>query len=386
MLEAFDSLRGQHSQGWYRVGAWAVETLERELGQDWPQRAAAARRHEGRLEPLNLVAAHRDAYSWLVELAIHFEELQGVDGLAKLRRALTRDPRPQQLAHASILLEVASLAISQELAVGLEVQRDGRPPVDVAVEGAAGELLVEARAILTSDKWRDQSASTDRLFEEIHNLEFRYDVNCEGSILEQIDEADIADLLASAEIGARVAAVGLVSPVVRSSGARLRFLPAGKQGVGLTGPQMVEDPWRHVMSRIRQKAEQAAASGATWLRLDVLNGLWQFTRWGQLELGEKLDLVGTELGKVDDRLQGIILSSGALQAQAVFLDEDYASSEGTALRRVLPLGRVRELLIVAPLGHQREVWTQVYAAEGDWLDTALKRCRLPSAHELFPPA
>ena len=57
--------------------------------------------------------------------------------------------------------------------------------------------MIETRAILTSDAWRDENDWTDQLFEHIHRIENRYGVRCEGEISTFLDERDTEALLTS---------------------------------------------------------------------------------------------------------------------------------------------------------------------------------------------
>ena len=84
------------------------------------------------------------------------------------------------------------------------------------------------------------------------------------------------------------------------------------------------------------------------------------------------------LGKLD----GIVLSCGALLRQGAFEDEDVRlAPDLVALRRCLPFMRVRETLILANNADAltaTAVWNAYYASEPSWLDWALDHLSLPS--------
>jgi hypothetical protein len=93
------------SDAWRETGSWAFDVLEKHLGSDWPA-AVASKSPTGGAAQLAWAVGHVTAYAQVLELALRLELLQGVDGYAKLRRALRNDPRPSQLVHYEMQLEV----------------------------------------------------------------------------------------------------------------------------------------------------------------------------------------------------------------------------------------------------------------------------------------
>lgn len=146
--------------------------------------------------------------------------------------------------------------------------------------------------------------------------------------------------------------------------------------------------WERIAPRISEKADAAHASGATWLSLDARDGLWQFTDWAHCPLTTKLRHVADVARPILSGLHGVVISSGSVQRQGEFVDEDVSLPDDThALRGVITPMRVRETLII-PAGDTTEnntaaAWHQLYAAEPAWLPRALNRLDLPLLDEIF---
>lgn len=96
---------------------------------------------------------------------------------------------------------------------------------------------------------------------------------------------------------------------MRTPGATIQIVPQSQElGGGLRGPEMRGDSWARIAPRIHQKVEAAVESGASWLRLDARDGLWQFTEWSTRPLAEKLQLLDAAVRGLLGGLSGIIVS------------------------------------------------------------------------------
>jgi hypothetical protein len=104
-----DSPNGR-SDEWRHAGHWALDALEAELGTGWPE-AVRAKNPTGGAPHLAMAAGHAVAYAEILELALRLRLLSNVNGHAKLWRTLRKDPRPEQLLHCGLQLEVAGLAL-----------------------------------------------------------------------------------------------------------------------------------------------------------------------------------------------------------------------------------------------------------------------------------
>ncbi len=58
-----------------------------------------------------------------------------------------------------------------------------------------------------------------------------------------------------------------------------------------TGPVVTSgDPWR-LANKLTKKATQTVEAGGGWIRVDVLDGLWQFTDWARWALPQKAEAI-----------------------------------------------------------------------------------------------
>jgi hypothetical protein len=375
------------SEAWRQTGIWAFGALEDHLGSDWPATVASKSPTRGAPQ-LAYAIGHVGAYAQVLELALRLELLRKAPGHAKVRRVLRQDPRPAQLVHCEIQLEVAGLAARSGVSPQLEPSRGGDRPADVAFAVGEQLLVIETRAVMQSDDWRDENDWTDRLFERIHRIESSHGVRCEGEISVVLDDRQTEALLRAIETNARLVAMRMQPPRLDIPGCALQVVPQSHGPAnGLRGPQLRGDSWARIGPRVREKVEVAIESGANWLRLDAREGLWQFTEWATRPLAEKLSLFGSVVRGQLGRLEGIIVSCGPMLAQGSFEDEDVVLGPGlVAMRRCLPFVRVRETLIIAADAEHvgaTPIWSDLYSGEPTWLDWALGSSGLPSTEQIL---
>jgi hypothetical protein len=173
------------------------------------------------------------------------------------------------------------------------------------------------------------------------------------------------------------------------AGSEIRVVPdfIGQRGEVLNGPQHVSDSWPRFERRLLGKAKQALAADSGWLRVDVRDGLWQFTAWAQRELTGKATEVSDYLHPLLDStgLDGIVLTSGACLAQGHFEnDEGHCAENALVLRRLIGSARVRESIIIplSPTGEkQAPSWYEFYNSEPVWLAHALAEVGLSDIPE-----
>ena len=374
---------------WVLEGHWALEVLERHLGEAWPARVVA-RSSPGGADWLLWSSSHVIAYVNVLELALGLQLVHGLSGHAKLRRAIAADPRPDVLAHARLQLELALLALRSKIGPELEPQLDGaRRPADVRFAVDGGPLVVEARVVRKDEPWLAFEAASDAVFERIREFELGRGLRVEGHLSRSVADAEVDELLAALEDRARLVQLGATAPPLMLHGARLDVVPVEhRPAAGLTGPANAGDAWARIRARIAEKAEVARESGATWLRLDAVNGLWQFTSWSQMSLPAKLAMLTEAAVPVLGELEGLVITSGNLQRQGSFEDEDAFGPAGAfALRRLIEPARVRETLVIpGPRARPTALdwWREAYALEPRWPEWALEECgRSPDTEALF---
>ncbi|WP_432983258.1 hypothetical protein [Dactylosporangium sp. CA-233914] len=169
------------------------------------------------------------------------------------------------------------------------------------------------------------------------------------------------------------------------------LIPAGT--ALFAGAVQERDEWHRLGRTLAAKSQQVAGPLPAWIRVDCLDGLFQFTGWARMEAESRLDAIAAEIrDRVawSDNAEGIVLSSGP----AVFTGGDdpamaattITTSACTFLRRVIAPNLIRESFIVplrAGVDERRAWWSHAYGNEPEWLDADLRRARQPRLAELW---
>lgn len=266
---------------WRSSGEWAIGELRRRLGEDWPERSWTP---YGLPSGFDLAGFHTIAHCELLELALRLCLLDDLSGRGQVQRALRGDAANSQVMHARIQLEVAALARQCDRSVSLESRSiSPRDPVDVLV----CDMPVETFAVPSEDREIEYRHEIDEMMHWVFMLGVVNGVHVAGEIgtllnpkeREILDEAVVAASrqLAEADSEQLLSDANYDLVVLRREDAA---------GRALTGPTRRSDAWRKPARRLEKKADQARSSGATWLRCDIRNGLWQFTPLSKLPLAE----------------------------------------------------------------------------------------------------
>jgi hypothetical protein len=245
-------------------------------------------------------------------------------------------------------------------------------------------MPVEVKVLLTADEFREISDVSDRLGVARMEIALRHHVSLQVTV-DRVPN----DVEAAVEFMERAAIASLlITEVVEREhdGLRVVAFPSDRPDRSrFTGPPIGGGAWERLGTALREKAEKRYADRPAWLRFDVRNSLWQFTPWANLPLADKaamaIDQVRHDLDGYE--VAGVVLSSGCLRPQGP-VDEDTwqaAPDDASALRRCLPVGRVRETIII-PLdpryGHEAAWWFDLYdIVEPVWLEAALSNFDLP---------
>lgn len=382
--------RSNRSPAGIETGLWAMDVLEKTLGSDWPGRV---RRREGAVPPeVAWSSAHAAAFAELVELALRLKLLENVPGIARVRQDLRRNLEGHRRLHAGVQLEVAGLAKMAGHKVTLETPAaDRKTPVDVVFRAGPIVLAVEAKVIMLDDLSRAGMAFADEVTTHLTRIQMAYDIAFDGELNRKLSPVELAEWAAILTVAAaQVAAEDEERTVIHPSGT-IRLIPGRKaDGAIFRGPAQSSSGWPRIATVLHAKARQGVRAGASWLRVDVRDGLWQFSSFARSDLSNKLtalaDAVQQELQSVKG-LDGVVVTSGACQTQGVFKAETCRQPDGRiALRRLIEPVRVREC-VVLPLtpGSQLEAeeWARLYDGEPEWTDRALAECGLPSATNVF---
>jgi hypothetical protein len=392
----------ERTDAWRAAGLWALGVLKEILGEQWPGETSADRRGNA-WAPADLCGAHSHTrhYARLLELALWLDGLSSEPGMARVRNALRDDRAPGRWEHTRLQLEIAGLAKAASASVAFEgagvagrAERESWP-ADVEVAAGGRRLAIETFAVLPSDDWLAKVKRTDAIQARLRALEHRYQVACNidfgGESLEEEDALE--RFFVQIEYGAAIVAAGAERHTAREGRAVAhvgRGIPSG-----LFGPPIaMENAWGRVAARLsRKQAQVGERQDAVWLRVDLLEGIWQFTHWSQAPLRTKLELIAPQieeaLGGSATAIAGVVVSSGSAWAQSRFEADDVVVLGGRrALRRLIAPIRVRETLVIPLRGDAVDdaVWLAgLYADEPAWLPGALERSRLPSLAKIFPP-
>lgn len=381
---------GLRNQSWKSAGRWALETLGRHLGHDWPHRAWTKYSI-----PTFLAwsSSHTIAFAQLLEVALRVELLRDHSGAGKLRRVLRQDPREEQIAHLALQLELGGLALQQGYDVAFEQAARSSQPIDVEIRLPNGPVGIETFAILEDDHSRTAHREVDDLFAGIQRIEWRHGVSFRIAFFDRLTPLQAEVFLSALDHAASRGGDDRRELVIEGIAVEM-FPDSHADGSGLSGPAIGGDLWPRMAGLLTRKAEQARGSGASWLRVDALQGLWQFTEWSALPLVEKLGVLRDALQpllRANAHIAGLVITSGPAMAQGVFENEEVKDG-GLALRRLLEPLRVRETIVIASdVGpSEGRTFAGLYSAEPSWLGWALSAFGLPSVDEIFnsadPPA
>jgi len=172
---------------------------------------------------------------------------------------------------------------------------------------------------------------------------------------------------------------------------RLELVPADQGDLpGLTGPTEDENLLRRLLRAIADKAHRMQSSGAGWLRLDAINGIWAMTEWGRSTMSVKVPMLVSfvlELFQGEPPIDGVIICSGAAFFNGTVNEEHMQlASHAVGLRYSVSPMRAREAIIV-PLRDQARPavgdWVALHRGEARWLEWALTAANLPREAELL---
>jgi hypothetical protein len=368
---------------------WALGELEQRMGPDWLERYWDRTGHVP--EEVNLGGAHVGALGSLLDFALRLQLLDGAPGAASVQREMKRDLRDDRRRHSALQHEVAALAVRAGFSAALEDRSGGQgAPSDVLLRRGPHAVRVETFAVIPDERFREERAYWDRVMARIRSIDWQYDVSVAGDLGGHLGDIEAAELLQRIAAAAQaVADTGQERPVA-FGGAQLRVLPPGTTGYELRGGVQTSQGWPRVERRLLQKAAQAARAGGGWLRVDLMDGTWQFTPWARASLREKVDqiaeLLKPALCQVGG-ITGVVASSGACVAQGQFHGESARTPDHCyGFVRPLPGARVRETMIVpvSPGGRdEADLWAGLYNSEDSWLDWALGQARLPGCRQVF---
>lgn len=368
---------------------WALEVLRRFLGDDWVSRFHAAT--GGLPEFLACAASHSVALIQMLEWAARIQATETLPGAAVLRRHLRQDLVEHRMMHTALQMEIAALAASRIDAPAFEAGTRARWPVDVTIAHRGGSIPIEAFVLTIDQQMRNGFRSDDAVSQRMRRLRVEYGVEFDGELRSPLADDALDYWLDQLESCAhQVAATGM--PIhLEDEHSNIRVAPARTSGSRrFSGPVRHGRGWDRTEDRLRRKAEQARLSGARWLRLDMRDGLWQFSNWSTLPFVVRTDNIAaaTADSVAGLGLDGLVVSSGACQLQGEYIGQSRRAETHLGVARKLDEFRARETVIV-PLTErgvtEAPAWYQMYKAEPSWLDNALHRAGLPRLSAVVAP-
>jgi hypothetical protein len=343
------------------AGAWALNTLQRRIGTNWPQRWRRA--GEGPPEVLH-------ASTHLI--------------------ALAAAPGPVALAHSRLLLRLGGLARRAGLDVAFEPRTDGGPPADIRLTGEDASVTVEARVLLRDDvtlaaqRWLDDTSPATLA------LASRHDVDLDGTLEAPLDDTDTRRLLEELDRAAASVAAGVRATVtVRLATVAVSVGAAKPDGPRQRWKMPAVQLWRRAEGKLRRKVDQSQRSGADWLVVQATDDLLRLTAAAALRPAERVELltrhVRAALGDAA-HLHGAVIDDGAVLVRPVGDDFTGVVGVGAVARgRRLDAIRLRETVTVTLSDRGKRdssLWARLWDAEPGWTAWAAERCGVTAPPEL----
>jgi hypothetical protein len=379
-----------------RAGVWALRVWEHHLGADWLGRVVES---EGRPPPeVSGASYHAVAFAELLRHAIYLEIGNGLSGYARVRTPLRTDLREERRVHTMMQLEVAMLARACGAQVSLE-DRTLTPnaPLDVFATFGNLNLAVETFAVLHDDTLKAGRELSDRVSQGLLGVMFQHNVHLVGDLTDELTDDVAASLISAVDAAAKTASENQVECGVAHPLSNLRVVPQvlAESGTGFSLSAGTGRGWERTVGILRRKADQARVSGATWLRVDLHDSMWQLTPWAQSPLPEKTRALASWVARALEGMEGVrgvVLSSGAVSALGTRLGETtWPGADVVGLRRDIDAFRGRETIIV-PLTNgaleEAKIWFGLYNNEPMLLNNALAGFGFPPLSELaeFEPS
>lgn len=368
------------------AGLWAIDELRAILGQSWPGLCNA--------NYLQVAFMNSDAYRQLLELALRLHLLRNLSGMARVRRELVSNVQPERRLHTQLQLNVASLAVQCGIDVELEKSMaSNHAPTDLVLSSESKKIGIEVFVVHMDMDMRQGIIYNNRIDYELNRIRARCSVEITGNLDFILNEIDTRVWLEQIEqLALKVKYDGYIRSIIQpSSSIKISTLKNSiNDEISFTGPWILGKTNFRLYERLTKKAEQAVKAGAVWIRVDVMDGLWQFTPWAAQSIQDQSQMLANELIAILSAivgLHGAVLSSGSGMCSSPIKNEfTQLAGNGFALAVNLPPSRARETIIV-PMHSDYEkeaaLWTEMYKGEPEWLDWALNKVGLPSSSAVF---
>jgi hypothetical protein len=294
-------------------------------------------------------------------------------------------------------LEVARVAADQGDTVSFEPAIPGSNKYgDLLINGGTDqEWMVETTTVPRAAVDLGWEAYEDSFATAIRLIEHRHGVTCVVVLDDHMAEDETRAWLAAVEDVARsttaVSGVPIVPSEIGTVAVHHHPVPTGT--ATFTGAAQYRNGWHRLGRTLAAKANQVRGPWPAWIRVDCLDGLFQFTDWAKMAPQERIQAIAAAIrGNVEwpDNAEGVVLSTGpALSLGATDPSAENATvhtPDGIFVRRLLASHLVRETLVI-PLrdrGSSRAVWwAEGYSHEPQWLDQDLDGAGQPHLGQLW---
>jgi len=266
----------------------ALRILEDLLGHGWVRRT---RRETGWLPgELTYAGFHRVALPQLLATATRLDRFRSTPGFDRVVRELRRNPSPDRWRHMLLQLEIARAAVVFGGRCEFEPRVEGSTRfADVFVHADGGSFIVETTTVFRDDLSRRTQEYEDQRADYLRRIEVHYGVSTRTQLDSHLSDSDTRAWLARVETAARhvrdhdnAIKVASSAGVVVVSRQPLSIGTTTFSGVALT-----RDGLRRFVRTLLAKTRHSAGPQPAWLRVDVADGLWQFTDWAHASLATK---------------------------------------------------------------------------------------------------
>lgn len=328
-----------------RAAHMVLQKLQQVLGPTWPRRQQAA--FGGLPSELRSHAFHAAALPQFLSFALRLSAAVGEPTFRPVRSALGRGLSVTDWRHLLLQLEVARLGAS----VGAQAQFE--PPIsgtgrsaDVLLWGMPQEspLMVEVTSLFRSAVDRQWRVYEEDLNMSLMEIEQRHGVFVQVNLACHLNSDDTLSWLKQVDAAAaHTRRTGKPWTLRRPAGEiTVRADPPVGGTATFIGAVGQGDGWRRLAQAVRGKVRQTAGSASAWIRVDALDGFFQFTDWRGHSWSDRLNLVEAALRETigdASHIAGVVISSGlatspgAIDSSAE--DITVTSAAGVGLRRLV---------------------------------------------------
>jgi hypothetical protein len=390
-LPTWEMLREQvdqalrRSSAWRRTAHWTIDVLEDELGESWTV-DAVEQFGELPIPVMWAFSGHMYAFVQTVDLALRLRLLQSAKGAGRIRKEIRGNRQLSRVLHVSLQATLAGLALRRQWGFHLE---PGRPPADLWFETEGRRMTVETKVLEPSDLTREHHHAVDRTMDRIRDTATSQGVWVHGRIAAIPSDDLLGDIIDWISRSAGFAQNGGIVQPYRQPGLDLELVAyddaAGRR---LSGPAGGENLLPRFVRTLVDKAERMSASGAEWLCVENITGLFQ-TEWGLMDMARKVATLESAIqaGLPSDTIGGVIACSSAATFNGTVNEEATETDTGSIGLRypVLPW-RAREAIVIPLRDSARDAtqhWRTLLEAERDWSAWALAEAGLPTFDEII---